>query len=124
MYLAYKTLHITCHPQPPYPHKKFEGPTPIASRDMAHYIIGCKTLYVSNAKSMQTHKCLHNSQYAHLGVVVGGSSARHPPSTTTSNFDDKIFEVQKVKLKFRGGGGGGGSGASQIFDKKVVGSYY
>ena len=30
-------------PNPPYPHKKFEGPNPIGSRDMAHYVIGCKT---------------------------------------------------------------------------------
>ena len=44
------------HLQPPLPHKKFEGPTPITSRDMAHYVFGCETPYVSNTTSIQTHK--------------------------------------------------------------------
>ena len=26
---------------------------------MAHYVFGCKTPYVSNAKSIQTHKYVH-----------------------------------------------------------------
>ena len=41
-------------------------------------------------------------------------SARYPPPTSTSKVDDKIFKVQKVKLKFRGGGGGGGGLVSDI----------
>ena len=40
-------MHVcTCigaTPNLPYPHKKFEGPNPIGSRDMTHYVIGCKT---------------------------------------------------------------------------------
>ena len=57
---AYADVHVCGgHPQPLYPHKKFEDPNPIGSRDMVHYVIGCKTLYVSNAKSMQTHKYVY-----------------------------------------------------------------
>ena len=56
-------IHACVHPwgcpQPPTPHKKFEGPTPITSQDMAHYVFGCKTLYVSNATSIQTHQYVH-----------------------------------------------------------------
>ena len=48
-------------PNPPYPHKKFEGPNPIGSRDMAH----------SN---------FHES----LGVVVGGVWCQTPPPTITT----------------------------------------
>ena len=57
-----QTCMCTCMgvtPNPHYPHKKFEGPNPIGSQDMTHYVIGCKTLYVSNAKSMQTHKYVY-----------------------------------------------------------------
>ena len=65
-------MHVhTCmhggHPLPPYPHKKFQGPTPITSQDMAHYVLGCKTPYVANAKSMQTHKyiCITHNMHTH-----------------------------------------------------------
>ena len=43
-------------------HKKFQCPITITRKDMAHYIFGCKTPYVPNAKVIQTHKYVHISQ--------------------------------------------------------------
>ena len=71
--------HAWGSPQPPYPHKKFEGPNPIGSQDMAHYVIGCKT---SN---------FHES----LGVVVGGSGAR-PPLPPPLNFNLTLSQKSQV----------------------------
>ena len=47
--------------------QKFQGSSPIISQEMAHYILGCKTPYVSNAKSMQTHKyvCITHNMDTH-----------------------------------------------------------
>ena len=56
-------------PTPPYPHKKFEGPNPIGSRDMAHYVIGCKKFKFS-----------HQSLRWWWG---GGVWHQTPPPTTT-----------------------------------------
>ena len=47
------------YPHPPTSHKKFQCPITITRKDMAHYIFGCKTPYVPNAKVMQTHKYVH-----------------------------------------------------------------
>ena len=78
------------HPQPPYPHKKFEGPNPIGSRDMAHYVIGCKT---SN---------FHES----LGVVVGGGLVPDPPTTTPKLQLDLKSKKSSCSLGVVVGGGG------------------
>ena len=44
---------------PPTSHKKFQCPITITKKDIAHYIFGCKTPYVLNAKVMQTQKYVH-----------------------------------------------------------------
>ena len=68
---AHTCMHVhTCtHAwgSPPIPHKKIQGPTLITSRDMAHYVLGCKTPYVSNAMSMQTLKyvCITDNMHTH-----------------------------------------------------------
>ena len=70
---------------------------------MSSHISGIKSHF---SKSKQVVKQV---EFRGGGGGGGGSGTRHPP-TTTSNFDKKIFQVQKVKLEFRGGGGGGGGG--------------
>ena len=47
---AHMCMCVGVSPTPPTPIKNLKAPNPIGSRDMVHYIIGCKTLYVSNAK--------------------------------------------------------------------------
>ena len=76
-------------PNPPYPHKKFEGPNPIGSQDMAHYVIGCKT---SN---------FHGS----LGVVVGGVWCQTPPTTTPKLQLDFKSKMSSCSLGVVVGGG-------------------
>ena len=74
---------------------------------MAHYVIGCKTSNfheslgvvvgglvpdppTTTPKLQLDFKSKKSS--CSLGVVVGGSGTRHSPTTTTtSNFDKKIF---------------------------------
>ena len=82
------------HPQPPYPHKKFEGPNSIGSRDMAHYVIGCKTsnflikvwgggggVCLASDPPTTTPKLQldfkSKKSSCSLGVVVGGGGSEH-----------------------------------------------
>ena len=47
------------YPYPPLtPTPKNQSPVPVMNRDLAHYMLVCKTPYVSNANSMQAHKCV------------------------------------------------------------------
>ena len=79
------------HPQPPYLHKKFEGPNPIGSRDMAHYVIGCKT---------------SNFLIKVWGGGGGVSGIRPPPPpTTTPKLQLDFFDL---KSSWSLGGWGGG----------------
>ena len=111
------------HPQPPYLDKKFEGPNPIGSRDMAHYVIGCKTSNflikvwggggwvggvwhqtppTTTPKLQLDFKSKKSS--CSLGVVVGGCLASDPPTTTPKLQLDFKSKKSSCSLGVVGGG--------------------
>ena len=49
------------YPTPPFNPPKNQSPVPVMNGDLAHYMFVCKTPYVSNANSMQAHKCVHTT---------------------------------------------------------------
>ena len=98
MSIVHACVHVHMHtcvgvtPNPPYLNKKFEGPNPIGSRDMAHYVIGCKT---SNFLIKVWG-----------GGGWGGCLASDPPHHHTLNFQ-LDFKSKKSSCSLGGGGGGG-----------------